>query len=55
MVSIAADGPLSGPRSTGKLRVPVTGKQGVGANRHGHRESVYLNVISQIEHRIYSL
>jgi hypothetical protein len=28
----AADGPQLGPRSVGKLRVPVTGEQGVGAD-----------------------
>jgi hypothetical protein len=29
---LAADGPQSGPRSAGTLRVPVTGEQGVGAD-----------------------
>lgn len=28
----AADGPQSGPRSTGKPGFPVTGKQGVGTD-----------------------
>jgi hypothetical protein len=37
----------------GEIRVPVTGKQGVGSDDR-HRENVYLNVISQNKHQSYN-
>jgi hypothetical protein len=42
-LSYAADGPQSGPQSAGKLRVRVTGEQGVGSDDKQtwtHRECV---------------
>jgi hypothetical protein len=42
----AADGPQSGPQFTGNLRVPVTGKQGVGTDdKQTWTQRVYLSVI----------
>ena len=51
----AADGPQSGPRSAAKLRVLVTGEQGVGLDdKYGHRESVYLNVFFPSKHQTFN-
>ena len=55
-VTIAAERPQSGPRSTGKIWILVTGEQGIGTDdkQYRHRENVYLNVFSQSEHQSYN-
>jgi hypothetical protein len=54
---IAAGEPHLGPRSMGKIQVPVTGRQGVSekgmTNRHDTRECRSECILSQSEHQSY--